>query len=271
MLAQERSHQRRSHLSAERLEFGELSDRSFGRLRVPLPDQRLNDLFEEARLAIGRDSPAAQMPRVDTEVEEPLRDPSDLEGVFVVRAVGVGDDQPVRRELLELFVGDAGHRCELGRVESDAGLHGDARGVVEGRRRGGRRWCRRRGSRCGTAGVTAAGRVVGAGHRLVGSIVGIVARWRHVGDAARSLDLAGRVDLAGVEPVLDHLKRQEVFLLLAQDAPQQFDVGVVELPVAGRRTFRLDQSLALEETDLRDRDVRELLDEESEHFTDRQM
>ena len=43
--------------------------------------------------------------------------------------------------------------------------------------------------------------------------------------------------------------------LLGEDPPQTFDVLVVELAVAGRRAFGNEQTLALEESDLGDRDV----------------
>jgi len=59
--------------------------------------------------------------------------------------------------------------------------------------------------------------------------------------------------------------------LLAQDPPQPFDVRLVELAVAGRCALGVEQTLALEEPDLRDRDVRELLLEERENFADREV
>ena len=58
--------------------------------------------------------------------------------------------------------------------------------------------------------------------------------------------------------------------LLLEDPPQASDVGVVELAVPGRGAFRIEQALALEETDLRDGHVRELVPEELEHFADRE-
>jgi hypothetical protein len=78
---------------------------------------------------------------------------------------------------------------------------------------------------------------------------------------------AGRL----VEATLDHLERQEVLALLAEDPPEPLDVGVVELAVARRGALGTDQPLALEEADLRDRDVGELDDEQVEDFADRQV
>ena len=94
---------------------------------------------------------------------------------------------------------------------------------------------------------------------------------RHVADATRARLLARRVDLARVDAVLDHPQREVVLPLFAQDAAQQFDVVVVELAVSRRRAFRVDQALALEEADLRDRDVGELLEQQPEYLSDRQV
>ncbi len=56
-----------------------------------------------------------------------------------------------------------------------------------------------------------------------------------------------------------------------QDPPQPLDVVVVELPVARRRALGVEQALALEEADLRDRDVGELVLEQGEHLADREV
>jgi hypothetical protein len=64
-----------------------------------------------------------------------------------------------------------------------------------------------------------------------------------------------------VETILDHAQRQKVLALLAQDEAESFDVVVVELAVSRRGAFGNDQALALEESNLRDRDVRELFEE----------
>src|ERR1039458_4996352 len=58
-----------------------------------------------------------------------------------------------------------------------------------------------------------------------------------------------------VEPILDHLERQEVLPLLAQHPTQSLDVVLVELAVARGRPFGVDQPLALEKADLGDGDV----------------
>ena len=62
-----------------------------------------------------------------------------------------------------------------------------------------------------------------------------------------------------LEPALYDLERQEVFALLAEHPFQALDVVVVELAVSRRCAFRIDESLAFQESDLRDRDVRKLL------------
>ena len=119
----------------------------------------------------------------------------------------------------------------------------------------------------------------------------LAAYWRAVRVRARSLDLVaaddsravvgergvgrhrtgqGGVALAG-QAVADDLEREEVLALLAQDPAQPLDVVVVELAVARRRALRVDETLALEETDLRDRDVGELLPQEGEHVADGQV
>ena len=74
-----------------------------------------------------------------------------------------------------------------------------------------------------------------------------------------------------VEALLDDLERQEVLLLLVQDAAQPLDVAVVELAVPRRRALGVDEALALEEADLRDRDVGELVAELVEHLADRRV
>src|SRR5437870_543598 len=75
---------------------------------------------------------------------------------------------------------------------------------------------------------------------------------------------------AGQSP-LDHLEGQEVLALLAQDPAQAGHVVLVELAVARRGALRVEEPLALEEADLRDRDVGELLLQERQHLADRQV
>src|SRR5207253_7779188 len=71
-----------------------------------------------------------------------------------------------------------------------------------------------------------------------------------------------------VEPLLDDLEGQEVLALLAQDEAQALDVGGIELAVSRRRPFGIDEALALEKADLRDRDVGELVAQLVEDVTD---
>ena len=92
--------------------------------------------------------------------------------------------------------------------------------------------------------------ILGGAPRLAGRTAassGLLARDRVHG---RRLLLAH-----AVESLLDDLQREEVLLLLVQDPAQPGDVGVVELAVPRRRALRVDEALALEEPDLRDRDV----------------
>jgi hypothetical protein len=74
-----------------------------------------------------------------------------------------------------------------------------------------------------------------------------------------------------LEAALYDLERQEVLALLAEHPFQALDVVVVELPVPRRCAFRIDESLAFQESDLRDRDVRKLLAQQRQDVTDRQV
>ena len=59
-------------------------------------------------------------------------------------------------------------------------------------------------------------------------------------------------------------------MLLAQDPAQPFDVGAVELSIARRRSFGIEEALALEEADLGNGQVGELRLEQREDFADGQ-
>src|SRR5207302_8679952 len=72
------------------------------------------------------------------------------------------------------------------------------------------------------------------------------------------------------QSALDDLQREEVLTLLAQDPAQALDVVVVELSVARGRALGVEQALALEESDLRDRDVGELVLQQRQDLPDRQ-
>ena len=71
-----------------------------------------------------------------------------------------------------------------------------------------------------------------------------------------------------VELVLDHAQRQELVALQPQDRLQPLEVGLAEQPVAALRAPRRQQPLVLEVADLRDRDVRELVDEPAHDLAD---
>ncbi len=79
------------------------------------------------------------------------------------------------------------------------------------------------------------------------------------------------VSAPSLEAALDHLERQEVLALLAQHPSQPFDVVLVELAVPRRGALGVDETLALEEADLRDGDVGELLAQQGEDVPDRQV
>jgi len=73
----------------------------------------------------------------------------------------------------------------------------------------------------------------------------------------------GRRDLA-FEAALDDLERQEVLALLPQYPAKTVYIVVVELAVARGRPLRDEQPPALEEADLRDRDIGKLLPQQRE-------
>ena len=71
-----------------------------------------------------------------------------------------------------------------------------------------------------------------------------------------------------VEVLADDLQRQVVVLLDVEDVAQPVDVAVGVAPVPGRCPLGREQALALEEPDLRDRDVRELLGQDLQDLAD---
>src|SRR5439155_21898984 len=75
--------------------------------------------------------------------------------------------------------------------------------------------------------------------------------------------------VARVQALLDHLEREVLIALHAQDRFQLVDVLRVELPVARRRPLRFDEALGLQEPDLRDRDVGEFRLDRHQHLADR--
>jgi hypothetical protein len=77
--------------------------------------------------------------------------------------------------------------------------------------------------------------------------------------------------LSVIQAIANNLEGEEVFSLLAQDVAKSFDVFVEELPVARRRSLGTDKPLALEEPDLRNRDVGELAPQQGQDVTDRSI
>ena len=98
----------------------------------------------------------------------------------------------------------------------------------------------------------------------------------HVAGVERECVPVGKLAYCGqrlhsVESLLDHLQREEVLLLLMEDPSKPRHVRLVELAIPRRGSFRVDEPLALEEANLRDRDVRELLAQDVENLADRQV
>ena len=104
--------------------------------------------------------------------------------------------------------------------------------------------------------------IIGFGHIEAG----------RVADAARRRGRPRRIfDCPTLETIAYDPQWEEVLALLAKDDSQQVDIVVVELAVPTCRSLGIDQALALEESDLRNRDVGKLLEQKSEHFADGQV
>ena len=233
---------------------------------------RHQHLAEEERLPFRERPVHPQVTGLDPASEEAGREARDLQRVVVVlrlaRHLAGGGDHAVALELGELGGVEAGGGGQLGAGVVRAGSRpsGSGRawrrvvdGVVEreGRRERGRaRRTHRRPLGRGRVGHGGRCRVDGLGSSgggRPGIEQGFVAR--------------GEL----VEAFLDHLEREEVLLLLVQDPPEPGEVVRIELAVPRRRAFRVDQPLALEEPDLRDRDVGELVAQLGEHLADREV
>ena len=92
------------------------------------------------------------------------------------------------------------------------------------------------------------------------------------GSRSTVYDLASRRVLRlFVETALYDLERQEMLPLLAQYPAKPRHVLLVELAVPRWRPLGIYETLTLEEPDLRDRDVGELLLQEGEDVTDREI
>ena len=97
--------------------------------------------------------------------------------------------------------------------------------------------------------------------------------WRisDVLDPARPRVLVRRVDLPRVDAVFDDPQGEVIFALLAQDASQQIYVIGIELAIAGGRALGIDQTLALQESDLGDGHIRELFEQQRQNFPNRKV
>ena len=78
----------------DRLQLAQLGNGLGACLRIALTQERLDELFEQTDLPIGSDTPAAEVPRLETGIEESLRHRGDLDGVLVEERVR--DDSTVR-------------------------------------------------------------------------------------------------------------------------------------------------------------------------------
>ncbi len=67
------THHRRTQPPTDGFELDELGEREGAGLWIPLAQQRLDELIEQARLTLGGDAPPTQMARIDACVEEAFR------------------------------------------------------------------------------------------------------------------------------------------------------------------------------------------------------
>ena len=261
------------------------------RRRIALTQERQQDLCEQCRFTFREVLVHLDVTGLDAVAEEAgggARDRHRLEVVDRAHAFALdGYDEAVRLELVQPVLVDAGSREQRRAVEERlvvvAGVvlvrdGGPERGKVVGPvRRGGVVEAVERQlealaasfpTRCG--GRRSGRGVVGDAFVLVGARRGAPSARAH-GDRARRLVGRRRARPVLVESLLDDLQREEVLALLVQDPAQPLDVGLVEHAVPRRRAFGSDEPLTLEETDLRDRHVRELVLEKREHFTDREV
>ena len=200
---------------------------------VPLAHLRQHDGLEERRLAVDEVAIERQVPRLEAVAEE-LSDGREHQEVLAVVVPGA----------LRTVLADEAEGAEL----ADA-LHLDPR---RGR------------------------------HLLDGHLQADRRLARHLLDDGRRGPRSGRGDRRSVrerrallflltQPVADHLERQVLVALHAQDRLQAAHVVVVELPVPRGRALRIDESLGLQEPDLRDRDVGELGLDLDQHLADREV
>ncbi len=185
------------------------------------------------------------------------------------------------------------HQAEFGLQRSRACAH---RSIPQGRYRYDERRCRASGGRAltfapggdtGRRSVFRRRRLDDLGRRWldrncngvgddVGSLVGAVDNGCCIVDDSDVAETAWHrvrtrwvcFDLARLNSVANHLERQKVVFLLAQDGPQQVDVRIVKLAVTRWCPLGLDQTLTFEKADLRDGDVGELLKQDAENFAD---
>ena len=118
------AHHRRSQTTTDRLELAELLHGVGAGLGVALPQERLDELVEQSRLPIGRNTPPAEMTSVDAGREERLGLPGDVERVLVEPdqpAGRLGGQHAVGDQLFELVVRDTAQGAEMVRVEQFAG------------------------------------------------------------------------------------------------------------------------------------------------------
>ncbi len=99
-------------------------------------------------------------------------------------------------------------------------------------------------------------------------IVVLVRGFALLGDCPGASGRTGPRNLLLPELAPDHLQREKVLPLLTEDPAEPLDVLVIELAVARRRPLGVEQTLALQKSNLGDGDVGELLFEEGQDFSD---
>jgi hypothetical protein len=227
------------------------------------------------------------VPRFDPELGEPGPDAGHADGVGIEVGrppdAGTGDEDAVLLQVTDQLrraahrLGELAHRVHVGLGGAATPRSGPGRRRL-GIRLGGNEHGGRRDRRHGNG---HRGRHVD-GRGGDGAPAGLIPRPRSgIGTGRqiiRPVDGGGLVAIGEIDvPLLpgqatpDDLEREEVLALLEEDPAEPLDVLVVELAVTRRRPFGVDEALALEEPDLGDADVGELLSQQGQDLTDRQV
>ena len=249
---------RNSAVRSRRPRPGELAER-LGRARlrfgIALPAVRQQHLLEQARFALGERAVHAEVPRLDAVPHERRRTPARSRARRRRTAPGRRSTGWARRARTPRAGPRSSSVMPAARASSARVRLTPLSAVARSSGPSSSRTC----AEAERASALCAARRRLLEQRLDGGGIDSSVAARRLRPARLTANPPVAVDL--VEPLLDHLQRQEVLALLAQDEAQPFDVGRVELAVARRRALGIDEPLALEEADLRDRDVGELVAE----------